>query len=235
MIVAVNSAEFLPYLGFWNRMVWADTFIITDRTRFRHRHYENRNRVRTLDGWLWFSVPVNKNLNAPINEIILRPFREVSRSWAIVESNYRGRAAYWDEYSPALLDALNQDRLLDANLATIRLIRDWLGIDTDILIASDILPLILDDRLSLSMALIEELGADTYLTGAGGIGSIPQRFADRNVNFSFQEFINIPYPQIHPGWQPRMSILDCLMTHGAEYTFQVVQRGWIPEDHSQED
>lgn len=229
MIVAVNGAEFLPYLGVWNRMIHADTFVVTDVTRFRNRHYENRNRVRTFDGWAWFSAPVNKNQNALIRDITLRPFHEVSRSWAIVESNYRGRAEYWDTYAPAILEALRQDCLLTANLSLMNLIKGWLGIGTQIIRASEVSSLVLEDRLSLSVSLVEELGADAYLTSAGGIGMIPQRFADKNIKFMFQEFVSIPYPQIHPGWQPRMSILDCLLTHGAEYTFEVAQRGWIPE------
>ena len=47
MIVSVGAAEFLPYLGFWNRIAHADKFVITDTSKYKHRDYMNRNRIRT--------------------------------------------------------------------------------------------------------------------------------------------------------------------------------------------
>lgn len=235
MIVSVGSAEFLPYLGFWNRIARADQFVIADTARFKHRDYMNRNRVRTEDGWYYFTVPVNKpRKSTPISQIRCRDFHEVERTWSVVEGNYRGRAEYWDEYAKEIKQAVRQPDLLDVNVSLIRMISGWLGFETPILMASDVTDFITEDSHLRSLTIARDLNASSYLTGIGDIGMIPDRFKDWGLNFLFQEFICLPYPQIHPGWHPRMSVIDCLFTHGAEYTRRVVECGWNPPEESNE-
>jgi hypothetical protein len=237
MIVAVNVPNFLPYTGFWNRMLRADEFVLVDTAKYKHRDYHNRVRIRSEDGWSWFTVPVNRpkrrqrRFSPPIGDIRLRPSHELSLSWAILESTYRGRAPYWDTYAAPLKEALSRNRLLDVNLDLIYLIREWLEIDTPVRLSSETTSLVSEDFLFFALHVAEELDADFYLSGAGNIGTVPARFSDRKLKFLFQEFINIPYPQVHPGWQPRMSIVDCLLTHGAEYTRRVVAGGWGLEEN----
>lgn len=231
MIVSVESAEFLPYLGFWNRIVHADKAVITDTSRFKHRSFMNRNRVRTEDGWGYFTLPVNKpRRSTPIKEIRCRDFHEVERTWAVVESNYRGRAPYWDDFAPGLKQVLRGKTLFDVNISLIRRISEWLEIPTPIVLSSEVSDFITEDNLLRSMKIVKATGADTYLTGAGDIGMLPARFSDWGINFMFQEFIFLPYPQIHPGWHPGLSVVDCLFTHGAEYTRRAIDCGWFPEE-----
>lgn len=227
MIVSVGAAEFLPYLGFWNRIAHADKFVITDTSKYKHRDYMNRNRIRTEDGWYWFTVPVNRpRKSTGIDKVVCRDFHEIERTWSAVEGNYRGRAAYWEEYSPEIKKALRQKRLLDVNLTLIRLISGWLGFDTPILLASEVTDFVTEDSHLLSLTLARDLGATKYMTGIGHIGMLPDRFKDWGLDFMFQDFVNLPYPQVHPGWHPRMSVVDCLFTHGAEYTKRVAEGGW---------
>jgi hypothetical protein len=238
MIVAVNVPDFLPYAGFWNRMLRSDEFVLVDTAKYKHRAYHNRVRVRREDGWSWFTIPVfrpkrrQRRFSPPIGEIRLRPPHEIATSWAILESVYRGRAAYWDTYAPALKEVLSRELLLDVNLGLINLVRGWLEIETPVRRSSEVTSLVSEDFLFSALHIAEELGAEAYLSGAGNIGTVPQRFSDRKLRFLFQEFINIPYPQVHHGWQPRMSVVDCLLTHGAEYTRRIVAGGWDREEEN---
>lgn len=231
MIVSVGAAEFLPYLGMWNRICRADLFVVADTCRFKHREYQNRNRVRTASGWTWFTLPVNKqHRNAPIGEITLRPHHEIDRSWAVLEANYRGRAEHWAHYAEDLRRSIYQDRLFSVNWDLLQMVHGALRLSTPMKRASEILSCETEDFSLLSMTVAEVLGADTLLAGAGNIGTLPKRFSDWGIDFLFQDFVNLPYPQVFGGWHPRMSVIDCLLTHGGEYTRRIVESGWRPEE-----
>jgi hypothetical protein len=147
--VAVNAVEFMPYLGFWNRMLYSDIFVLTDTTKFRHRHYQNRNRIRTSDGWAWFSVPVNKEHGVPLRDVILRPAHEMEKCWAIVEANYRGRAQFWDTYIKDIKDILRSPNLFDMNMRFIEFFKNLLEIRTETVVSSKITNLVSEDSLTL--------------------------------------------------------------------------------------
>jgi hypothetical protein len=168
-----------------------------------------------------------------MQEIRLRPSHEVSTAWAIIEATYRG-SEHWKEYSGPLKEAISRGSLFDVNLNLIKLVREWLGIETPLYLSSEITSLVTEDFLFFSLHLAEEIGADFYLSGAGNIGTIPKRFSDRRLKFLFQEFVSIPYPQLYPGWQSHMSVVDCLFTHGADYTRRIIAGGWkMEEGHGQ--
>jgi hypothetical protein len=228
MIVSVNAIEFAPYLGFWNRLLCSDAFVLADTMRFKHRDFQNRNRIRIDGGWSWITVPVNKS-GVFLRDIRVRPWNEVERSWAVLEYNYRD-ADYWSTYAPEIKRVLGQDRLIDINVELIKLIKDWLGIRTDIHFMSAVQDFPSEDFFSSAISSVKALGGTAYLTGAGNIGMLPDRHKNSDVQFIFQEWANIPYPQVYSGWHPRLSVLDCLLTHGSEYTKRVVQSGWAPQE-----
>lgn len=230
MLVSVHAPDFLPYLGVWNRMIHADTFIVADTVRFKHRDYHNRNRIRVDDGWAWFTVPVRKRKGLSIREVRVQDYRDVMKAWAVVTFHYRDRAAYWDEYSRGIRDCLSNDTLFDVNYSLLQYVRDTLGIETPVVLASETCDFVSEDFMAFQVSACREIGGSALLSGAGNIGMLPRRFPDCGVDFVFQEFIHLPYTQIYPGWHPRLSVLDSLLTNGAEYTRELVERGWTPEE-----
>ena len=89
--------------------------------------------------------------------------------------------------------------------------------------------MVTEDFMALEVQIANEMGATSLLAGAGNIGMLPKRFPDTELNFIFQEFVHFVYKQIYNGWHPRLSVMDSLLTHGAEYTRKLIERGWIPE------
>lgn len=231
MILSVHPPEFLPYLGFWNRLYHSDLMIIADTMRFRNRHYQNRNRIRTFDGWTWVTLPVSHNSDYA-GDIELKSKPDTERSMSVLEANYRGRAHYWDSFYPEIRKSLQFDKLIDVNLSLIAYIKNVLDVKTPIKVSSSITDVVTDDFLALSIHLAEIMKADTLLASAGNIGNFPKRYPNSKVKFIFQDYVSIPYPQIYAGWQPRMSVIDCLMTHGAEYTKKHVVSGWLPQEET---
>ena len=63
-IVSAHQPNFLPYLGFFDKMDKSDVFVIRDEVQFAERDYHHRNRIR-INGprnnepqCKWIRVPV---------------------------------------------------------------------------------------------------------------------------------------------------------------------------------
>ena len=58
MIVAIHQPNYLPYLGFFDKMIKSDVFVIYDDAQFNKSDFQHRNRIRIYEGWKWLTVPV---------------------------------------------------------------------------------------------------------------------------------------------------------------------------------
>jgi hypothetical protein len=58
MIVAIHQPQYLPWLGYFDKMLAADLFCYLDCVQFKKNEWQNRNRIKTAQGWQWLTVPV---------------------------------------------------------------------------------------------------------------------------------------------------------------------------------
>ena len=56
--VAIHQPEHLPWLGYLDKARRADCFVFLDTVAFKKNYFENRNRIRTPQGWAWVTVPI---------------------------------------------------------------------------------------------------------------------------------------------------------------------------------
>ena len=61
-VVSIHQPEYLPWLGFFKKMMNSELFVFLDDVQFRKKGWQNRNRIRTNKGTALLSVPVNANL-----------------------------------------------------------------------------------------------------------------------------------------------------------------------------
>ena len=71
MIIGIHQPNYLPYLGFFDKMMKSDIFVIYDDAQFEKGEFQHRNRIRIYHGWKWLTVPVEKK-HIPINEIMIK-------------------------------------------------------------------------------------------------------------------------------------------------------------------
>src|SRR5690349_4906262 len=58
MIVSINQPAYFPWLGYFHRIATSDLHIVLDHVQFEKNSFVNRNRVRTVEGSAWMTVPV---------------------------------------------------------------------------------------------------------------------------------------------------------------------------------
>ncbi len=145
-VVAIHQPNFLPWLGFFNKLARADTFVFLDDVQYERKSagtWTNRCRLLVAGKPSWVTAPVVRAGGGvrSINEMELddsQPWRrKTSRT---IESNYRP-APHYEDVWPVVESVLTYDarKLAEFNEHAIRLLCDRLGLSsTRLLRASDV-------------------------------------------------------------------------------------------------
>ena len=216
MIIAIQQPEHIPWIGFFNKMVSVDEFIYLDNVQFKKRYFENRNKIRTPDGWGWLTVPVmTKGLyKQKINDVEI----DNSRAWIKkylngIKSNY-GKAAFFEEVFNDLADIMNKEhkKLVTLNLALIDFVRTYLGISTPVLCSSSICEGI---GSGLILDICARRNASIYLSGPDGRSYLrAEEFNENNIEVNYHDYVHPEYKQLKGSFISHMSIIDLLFNYG---------------------
>jgi hypothetical protein len=225
--VAIHQPQYLPWLGYFDKMDQVDCFVLLDDVQFKKNEWQNRNRIKTAAGWQWLTVPVLHRFPQRIREVRINQTDPWSRKHlqALV-SNYAS-APFFDLHRPFFEEIYAREwtLLLDLNLATIAYLAEALGIRTKVVTASS-LPVPADmEATERLIAICQAVGATTYLSGVGGRGYLDlARFEETGIRVLFQAFQTRPYPQCFGAFVPDLSIVD-LMFNCNEHGVEILRQG----------
>src|SRR3972149_12075161 len=144
MIVSIHQPNYLPYLGFFDKMVRADIFIIYNDAQFNKEDFQHRNKIRIYHGWKWLTVPVEKKL-MPINKIMIRNEITIKGiKWS--EAHFRDLkdsykdTSYFHTYENALesIYESNYDKLIDLNMSFINFLKSAFDIKTKLVFSHEL-------------------------------------------------------------------------------------------------
>ncbi len=226
--VAVHQPNFLPWLGYFDKLARCDVFVVLDNVQFPKKSGTWMNRVKVLVSGepAWITVPIVRAYHGlrRIDEMEI----DESRPWrrkliATIEQNYR-RAPHFDETMPLVAGIVMNEtsRLAEYNEAGMRRLATAVGLDVSKLVRASSLDVAgaATDRL---VEITKTVGGDTYLAGGGASGyQEDQKFADGGVELSYQSFTHPTYPQLADQPHHGLSIVDALMHCGAEDTAQML-------------
>jgi hypothetical protein len=216
MIVAIHQPQYLPWLGYFHKMLRADAFVFLDTVQFKKNEFQNRNRIKGSKGPQWLTVPVLQKLGQDIKDVrINTTVRWQKKHIAALRSCY-GRAPCYDEYREGLEQILNHpwELMSDLNIEVTRLLASLFGIDTPLFVASEMgsLP---DDRDSRLIEITRKLGGGSYLAGIGGKDYMDLSIWEEvQIDVLFQEFEHPEYPQVFDGFTSHLSAVDLLFNTG---------------------
>jgi hypothetical protein len=226
MIVAVHQPQYLPWLGYFDKIDRADVFVLLDTVQYKKNEWQNRNRIKTARGPQWLTVPVTYRFPQRIGEVgVNNRVRWQHRQRQALLTSYR-HAPYWGDVAPFLDEILDPqwDRLAPLNIFAVRRLAVILGITTPIHVASE-LPAFPEDPDARLIAIASHFGADTYLAGAGGRDYMDlERYGDKGIKVLFQEYRHPVYTQRFGAFEPFMSVLDLLFNQGIE-SLRILRRG----------
>jgi len=220
MIIAIHQPNYLPYLGFFDKMAKSDIFVIYDDAQFNKSDFQHRNRIRIYHGWKWLTVPVEKK-RIPINEVKIR--NEVKTwkgvKWADahfrdIHDNYKD-APYYSVYANELMRIYKRtyEKLVDLNMELIRFLMKAFDIDVKIVFSSDLG--FTSKSTQKLVEIVEALGGDVYLSGPKGKDYLDvSLFERKGIKVVFQDFKHPVYKQRYEGFVPNMAAIDALFNVG---------------------
>ncbi len=218
MIITIHQPEYLPWLGFFDRIQKSDVFVVLDDVGYQKNGFINRNRIKTKDGAKWLTIPVkDRSPNKKINEVVI----DNGKNWkdsqlSLIRVNYFS-APYFKEYYDFLEDAFSKtwDTIADLDFYLIESIINFLGIQTKITKSSDLK--VKGEKTERIVNICKNFGADTYLSGPGGKNYMDlSLFEKEGIKVIFQEFLHPQYQQqfMEKGFLPHMSVIDLLFNCG---------------------
>lgn len=217
MIVSIQQPEHLPWLGFFDKIQQADTVVLLDNVQFKKRYFENRNKIRTGDGWQWVVVPVitKGRYTQSINQVEIDNTSHWRRKdWMSICSNYN-KAPFFPKYSSFFEQIYDKQwtHLADLNEEIIRYIVQELGVKVKIIRASTLGTT--GRGTDLLLEICQKLKADIYLSGISGKDYLDEtKFTEQGIKVIYQEFYHPIYKQMYEPFIPCMSIIDLLFNHG---------------------
>lgn len=219
MKIGIHQPNYLPYLGFFDKMKRSDLFIIYDDAQFNKEDFQHRNRIRIFHGWKWLTVPIKKRL-APIDEIrIMNEFMIKGIKWSdlhlkIIKDNYNN-TPFYSTYQNNLESIYNNnyEKLIDLNIGIINFLKDAFDIKTELIFSSK---LGFTSRSTQRLVdMVDSLGGDVYLSGPMGRDYLDNSlFEKKGIEVEFQDFKHPIYKQRYEGFVPNMSSIDALFNIG---------------------
>lgn len=222
MKVAIHQPNFLPWLGYFDKMARADIFVVLDNVALQKTGGHYTNRVQFLIGGeaRWLTVPVTRGADARarIDQVTIAEHGPWRRKLKTALEQAYARAAHFGEMMPmvtAILDTPT-DRLCELNMAGIHALAERLGIPRDKLRRASRLE-VEGAGSDLLISIVKAVGGEIYLCGGGAGGyQEDEKFRAAGIAVEYQNFRPAPYPQgRREDFVPGLSTVDALMHCGA--------------------
>jgi len=199
MKCAIHQPQFLPWLGYLDKIASSDVFVFLDNVQFKKNEFQNRNRIRVGSEPKWLTVPVSFNFGDTIRATrIADDPRWRKKMSSTIEFNY-SRTPFFGKYSSKLFDICNHDwaDLATLNQATVLWLMECFEIPVKTLVCSE-LPDFSQDPTRRLIDICRHVGADTYLSGSGAREYLDMdSFKDSGITLEFQDYLHPVYPQCY--------------------------------------
>lgn len=208
-----------PYIGYWQLINVVDKFVILDDVNYIMRGFINRNRILLNGQPYMFSIPIKKaSQNKLIMDTELNFSEEDKRKFLMTLRSAYKKAPYFSKVMPMIEQIIeNPETNLTSYIKnSIQRINQYLDIDTEILISSQIEK---DNTLKAQERIIEickKLHADTYINPCGGRALYDHdTFEQKGMELFFLTTIGekIHYHQYKDDFIENLSIIDLLMNN----------------------
>lgn len=226
--VVIHQPDFLSYLGFFHRLLYADLFIILDDVQYvkgTSQSWMNRDKIKTQNGEKWLTVNVKKAPSGTnINKIELNDtLNWKEKNLNLIKENYK-KSSYFEEIFPYIekLYSGQYTYLSELNMASIYMMLELFNIDIDMLFSSNIS--VTKTKSERLIQLLEHEKATHYLSGLGAKDyHVNDVFEEAGIEVIWQDFIHPRYNQLHGDFIPYLSSIDLLFNCGIKKSREILR------------
>lgn len=234
MIITIHQPEYLPWMGFFDRIDQSDVFVVLDTVLFQKKGFLGRNKIKTAQGTQWINVPVNgEDKSKNIYQVRIGDIGGWQKKhWNAIHCNY-ANAPFFGEYSEIFREAIvskKWDFLADLDFYLTEKTMALLGITAKLVKSSSLG--INSKGTGLNIDICKQLGADVFLLGPGFTEQGKQHHLDikkieeAGIKVAYQKFTHPEYSQKFEslGFIPYLSIIDLLFNCGPK-SLDIIRSG----------
>lgn len=238
MIISGHQPAYLPWLGYFHKLSLCDAFVYMDTVQYLENDWNNRNKLRSPQGWNWLTVPINRreSKGKMLHEIMINNEDYGNKNawnlkhWQMIEFNYR-KCKYFDTYAEELYKFYFErkyQRLIDLCWAQFHLFLKWLKMEGKVIVRMSEHQF--DGRKAeLVLDHCRQLGGNYVVFGCNGKNYVDLSiFHQHGIQVYFQDYIHPIYPQRFSGFEPHMSVLDLILNCGPE-SLSIIRSGNVSQ------
>lgn len=216
--VAILQSNYIPWKGYFDMIAAVDEFILYDDVQYTRRDWRNRNIIKTPNGPLWLTIPVEVKGKyfQKIEETNVADNAWRENHWKTICNSY-SKAPYFSQYASALenlylkTDETNLSRI---NFLFISAINSILGIKTKLSWSRDFSSI--EGKTERLIGFCMQAGATEYLSGPSARNYIMEElFRKENIRVTWADYSGYPeYTQLYPPFRHEVSIIDLILNQG---------------------
>lgn len=232
-IVGVHQPNFFPWIGYFHKLRWSDTFVVLDDVQIPRRSGSVVNRTSLAQNGkeVVFSAPLDRSAgrDARINQVSFSPTEDFREKLSKLIVHSYGRARFAEQLKEKVLELVRDPEcsLAVYNTKAIRAVASWLELPARFTTSSELA--VATTSTARLVDIVSAVSGKTYLAGAGAKDyQEDEQFFARSMNVWYREFLPPTYPRPQ-GPIAGLSILDALFHLGLEGTRALVDVPLEPE------
>lgn len=220
--ILVTQSNYIPWKGYFDSIHFVDKVILYDEAQFTKRDWRNRNIIKTPQGPLWLTIPVQVKGKyfQKINETKVSDKRWAKKHWTSIQLNYSGAPEFESlrDFVDGLYRGAEMDYLSEINFWFLSQLCRWMNIQTPIEFCGNLRPgTTATERL---IDLCKSNGATHYYTGPAANAYLElDLFEKEGIHVRYLDYNGYKeYKQIYPPFYHSVSILDLLFHTGTNFS-----------------
>ena len=228
MIVAIQQPNYLPWGGYFYKLMKADLFIFLDDVQFSKNSFINRTYLISNKKKVWLTAPVTFNLGDKINQVKFVqqdwPHRHLSK----IKNSYTNAPFFKENWKSLenLFYSLKNNNMSEVNKKIILTLASWLEIKISYMDSSSFINTNGYKSENRLIQIIKKCKCDTYLSGLGA-----KKYQDENkfhkekIKLVYSDFSNIEtkYKNYGKIFEKGTSIIDLIFYLGRRNTINYLK------------
>lgn len=217
MKINIIQSNYIPWRGYFDFIDDMDLTIFYDDVQYTKNDWRNRNKLKTVNGVEWITVPVRSfSLSQLIQETPID-----YRGWVKKHKNqiiqWYAKACFFKQYREELFGILevNYKTISELNVKLCQWIMQKLEINTPTRMSSEFV--LNGSKTERLINLLTKIGATVYVSGPAGRNYLDEKlFKEAGIGLEYKVYDYPPYPQLWGGFIGEVTVLDLLFNVGPD-------------------
>jgi len=217
--VAILQSNYIPWKGYFDLINMVDEFILYDDMQYTRRDWRNRNIIKTANGPLWLTIPVDVKGKyfQKIKDTKIQDSSWAGKHWKSISHNY-AKARFFGKYREVFEELYHEcegeEFLCRVNYRFLTALCGVLGIKTKITWSMDYE--LAEGKTERLVALCRDAGATHYISGPAARDYIEDDlFSHAGIALSYIDYSGYPeYRQLFGDFTHRVSVIDLIFNEG---------------------